>query len=265
MTSDDPMVWDHHDVRRRLELKQRIQDPATVCFLERIGVGPGWRCLEVGAGAGSIAAWLCHRVGPAGHVVALDLDARFLRELALPNLLILEQDVVTSEIEPAAFDIVHARDLLVHIPERDRVLATLADAVRPGGWILIEEQDVSTDEPDPTAAPDARRLYASVMQATYRLLRDCGLDPSYGSSVLGQLRALGFESLSAEGRCLTYTGGPGCGSPHLPAFDGLREPLVEAGHVTAEEFRAFLELLGDPRFAWREGLTVSTWGRRPLR
>jgi hypothetical protein len=140
----------------------------------------------------------------------------------------------------------------------------MAAAIKPGGWILVEEQDVSTDSADPTARDGARRLYASVMEAIYQLLRDCGLDPSYGASVLGRLRALGFESLAAESRCLTYAGGPGCESPHIPALDRLREPLVEAGRVTAEEFRAFLELIGDPRFAWREGLTVSTWGRRPL-
>lgn len=264
MTSDTPMAWDHHDVRARLELKQRIQDPATISHLERIGVGDGWRCLEAGAGAGSIAAWLCRHVGPLGQVVATDLDACFLRELALPNLVIREQDAVTSDLESEAFDLVHARDLLVHIPERDALLAKMAGAVKPGGWILVEEQDVSTDSADPTAPKAARRLYGLVMGAIYALLRDRGLDPTYGSCVLGRLRQLGYVELAAEGRCTTYTGGPDSGSPHIPAFDRLREPLTAAGVVTAADFEAFLGLLGDASFAWREGLTVSTWGRRPL-
>lgn len=264
MTSRDPLAWDRHDVRRRLELKQRIQDPTTISVLEQIGVARGWRCLEVGAGAGSIAAWLSDRVGAAGRVVATDLDTGFLRELERPNLEIREQDAVTSEFESANFDVVHARDVLVHVPERDTVLTKMAAAVKPGGWILVEEQDVSTDSADPTAPEAARRLYAEVMAAVYALLRDRGLDPTYGSCVLGRLRALGFEMLSAEGRCLSYTGGPDCASPHIPAFDRVAEPLTAESRVTAEEFQEFLELIHDPSFAWREGLTVSTWGRRPL-
>lgn len=258
------MDCDHHDVRARLELKQRIQDPATIAYLDRIGVSRGWRCLEVGAGAGSIAAWLCGRVGSLGQVVATDLDATFLRELALPNLEIREQDIVTGDLEESGFDLVHTRDVLAHIQERDLVLTSMARAVRPGGWILVEEQDVSTDEADPTAPEATRRLYARVMGAIYALLRDRGLDPTYGSSVLGRLRALGFESLSAVGRCHTYTGGPDCESPHLPAFDRVAEPLIGGGHVTAEDFQAFLLLIHDPSFSWREGLTISTWGRHPL-
>jgi SAM-dependent methyltransferase len=258
------MDWDHHDVRQRLELKQRIQDPATISCLERIGVGPGWRCLEVGAGAGSIAAWLSRRVGPGGMVVAIDLDARFVRELALENLVVREQDAVTSDLGKDDFDLVHARDVLTHIPERDAVLEKMAAAVRPGGWILIEEQDVSTDAADPAAPEAARQLYSDVMGAIYELLRDRGLDPTYGARVLGRLRGLGFESLAAEGRCQTYSGGSECGSPHVPAFDRLREPLIADNRVTAAGFVAFLSLIGDPSFSWREGLTVSTWGRRPI-
>ena len=58
-------------------------DPVTIQHLETIGVTTGWRCLEVGAGAGSMAAWLCRRVGAQGHVVATDLDVKLLAPLRL--------------------------------------------------------------------------------------------------------------------------------------------------------------------------------------
>lgn len=265
VTSRHLIDWDREGARRRLEHKERIQDPKTVAYLDRIGVGEGWRCLEVGAGRGSIAAWLCRRVGAAGQVVAIDLDATFLRQLELPNLLILEQDVVANNLEEAAFDLVHARDVLMHIPERDSVLDRMAGAVKPGGWILVEEPDVSTDAADPTAPDVARKLYARVMEAIYLLLRDAGLDPNYGSRVLGRLQKVEFESLAAESWCQTYTGGPDCESPHVAVLEKLIQPITSQGSVSVEDFLAFLGLIRDPSFSWREGLTVSTWGRRPPR
>ena len=72
--------------RERLQNFQELLDPGTIRHLETIGVAPGWRCLEVGGGAGSITSWLCERVGPAGHVTATDLEVFFLNELPYPNL-----------------------------------------------------------------------------------------------------------------------------------------------------------------------------------
>jgi hypothetical protein len=69
-------------------------DPVTIGYLETIGVTTRWRCLEVGAGAGSIATWLCHRVGAHGHVVATDLEVKFLTVLDSPNLEIRHHDIL---------------------------------------------------------------------------------------------------------------------------------------------------------------------------
>ena len=67
--------------RERLALVERYHDPISVAALERLGVDAGWRCLDVGAGAGSIARWLAERVLPAGEVLATDLDTRLLEPL----------------------------------------------------------------------------------------------------------------------------------------------------------------------------------------
>jgi len=254
------------EARRRLRLKEALQDQNTVRFLERIGVSRGWTCLELGAGAGSIASWLCRRVGDTGRVVAVDLDATFLRELAEPSLEIREQDIATTDLETAAFDLVHTRDLLVHVPERDAVVEKLAGAVRPGGWILLEELDVSTDAADPRVAPDRRALYARVVAGIYDFVRAGGIDPFYGATLASRLESLGFESVQSEGWCRRYRGGPdGDQSPHGAAFRELREAVTSAGHVTVDDYDAFLAAGRDPAFAWREGLTVSTLGRRPAR
>jgi 2-polyprenyl-3-methyl-5-hydroxy-6-metoxy-1,4-benzoquinol methylase len=258
---------DRKEARRRLSILEAMQDPATIDYLQRIGVAKGWHCLEVGGGGGSIAAWLCDRVTSTGRVVATDIDTGFLEGLEFSQLEIVEHNAAMDTFENEAFDIVHARDLLVHIPERETVLGNLVAAVKPGGWILIEDPDVVTDAPDPTAPKSARQLYRTVTEAIYAFLRESGLDPNFGARVFGLLRSLGFSLLHSEGRVRMFRGGAAADarSPHMLAFEQLLDPVVAAGRVTEREFRDFLALAEDPAFAWREGLTMSTWGQRPAK
>src|SRR5262245_54483312 len=72
--------------RERLDMLGEFLDPGTIRHLERLGVDKGWQCWEVGGGGGSIAAWLCRRVGGVGRVAATDIDTRFLAALNEPNL-----------------------------------------------------------------------------------------------------------------------------------------------------------------------------------
>jgi len=256
---------DDEEARRRFELLARLSDPATIDYLLRIGVGGGWRCLEIGAGGGSIAAWLCRRVGPAGRVVATDTDTRFLKELEFSNLEVREHDVTKDDIEGASFDLVHARNVLVHIPARTAALRRLAGALRPGGWILVEDPEVGTFAPEPEAPGELKELFGKVTAAIFSFLQGSGLDPYFGARWFGLLHLLGFEQVSSEGRLHCFSGAPGgMKSPHMPAFAQLREQIVAGGAVTDKEFMAFLDLQNNPSFKWREGLTIAAWGRRPL-
>ena len=74
------------DELARLRLIENAFDPQTFRYLDSIGVGEGWRCLEVGSGAGSVVRWLANRVGPTGHVIAADIDPKFLGDLCEPNI-----------------------------------------------------------------------------------------------------------------------------------------------------------------------------------
>jgi SAM-dependent methyltransferase len=136
-------AWDQE--RTRLTALEQALDPGTIRHLEAFGVGPGWRCWEVGAGAGSIAAWLCQRVGDEGHVLATDLEMTFLERLSHPNLALLRHDIVADDLpEGGPFDLVHARWLLEWIPDRRKALARMVSALKPGGWLLVEASDFVT-------------------------------------------------------------------------------------------------------------------------
>jgi tRNA A58 N-methylase Trm61 len=69
-----PNAWEL--ARRRLALLEVCHDPSSIRHATALGVGPGWRCLEAGAGGGSFARWLAARVGESGSVVAADIDTR---------------------------------------------------------------------------------------------------------------------------------------------------------------------------------------------
>ena len=135
--------------RGRLAASEMRNDPGTVRHLQALGVSEGWRCLEVGGGGGSITEWLCRRVGSAGHVVATDINPRFLQALDFPNLEVRRHNLVEDELEVAAFDLVHTRAVLVHVGERDKALDRLVAALKPGGWLVAEEPDCISFVADP--------------------------------------------------------------------------------------------------------------------
>lgn len=141
----DGMYWRRNALdseAERLRLLERIADPRTERLLSEAGVGSGWGCAELGAGAGSVARSLARRVGPEGSVLALDLDTTLLEDLrSIPQITVREADLTTSVLPVESFDLVHTRNLLMHLPGRDRILQELFQAVRPGGVLLVEEAD----------------------------------------------------------------------------------------------------------------------------
>jgi tRNA A58 N-methylase Trm61 len=91
----------------RLRALESVLDPGSIRHLERMGVGPGWRCLEAGAGGGSIAGWMCDRVGVTGSVTAIDIDTTQLQHLSRANLEVWAHDVTVGDLPWGEFDLVH--------------------------------------------------------------------------------------------------------------------------------------------------------------
>ncbi|HXQ58855.1 MAG TPA: class I SAM-dependent methyltransferase, partial [Acidimicrobiales bacterium] len=126
----------------RLETLQSLRDASTFRHIERLGVGSGWRCAELGAGAGSVAGWLADRVGDRGSVTAIDKDTSLLRELGTrPHVTVVEGDLMTMDFGSTCFDFVHSRAVLMHLEDPDRVVEHLVPALRPGAMVFFEETD----------------------------------------------------------------------------------------------------------------------------
>ncbi|GAA4985427.1 hypothetical protein GCM10025734_08890 [Kitasatospora paranensis] len=131
----------------RIDLGSLAYDHITRARLRALGVGPGTRCLDVGAGTGTVARWLAGE-GGAAEVLAVDRDVRFLRPYAGGALRTLAADITDPGFDPGRFDLVHARFVLMHLPERRRIIARLRDLLVPGGHLLLGDAvDLTTAGP----------------------------------------------------------------------------------------------------------------------
>jgi ubiquinone/menaquinone biosynthesis C-methylase UbiE len=153
--------------RQRLQFLEQACDPLTQQRLDRVGVGAGWHCMEVGAGGGSVVRMLCDRVGPEGSVLAVDLEPSLLADLERPNLEVRKLDVVVDELPEASFDLVHTRAVLMHIAQRDEVLPKLVRTLRPGGILLLEEMGL-------TCAFESDDIFRRSLDAMYRPIVETG-------------------------------------------------------------------------------------------
>lgn len=136
---------EEHLEQTRLQYLQTAADPLTISQFAAIGVGPGWHCAEVGAGAGSIARKLATLVGTGGSVLATDVDAARLRQLA-GTVEVRHHDVSRDDLEVATYDLVHCRFVLQHLSDYKLALRRMAAAVVPGGWLVVEEADLALVE-----------------------------------------------------------------------------------------------------------------------
>src|SRR5205809_892060 len=180
-------LFSHEDQaeRQRLAAIEAVGNPFTIECLETIGVGEGWRCLEVGAGAGSIPEWLCRRVGPNGKVMATDLQTKFLEAIDAPNLEVRKHDITKEKLEPEAFDLVSARKVLEHLADPLAALHRMAAALRPGGWLLVEDSDLASFRH--VSFPHRERFeraYGKFLEA----LRSGGFQPTLGVHLGDELR-----------------------------------------------------------------------------
>lgn len=257
---------DHGDLeRRRLEALTGLFDPATRRLLGQVGVGRGWRCLEVAAGTGSVAAWLAGQVGPEGEVFATDLDLSHLGELP-PNVAYARHDIVTDALPDGAFDLVHTRLLLEHLSGRETALARMASAVRPGGIVVVEEAEMSRQALDlvtkyiPLAT---RESGVKAIRAIGSLLAAVGADMAYASTLPDAVRRAGLEYLGGEIHSPIVSGGVADDFGRLSML-AIRGPIVASGLLTEDEVDAFLRMTLDPDAQYVPFVMTSVWARRPL-
>lgn len=261
---EDPgYVFDNDSVHSREQHRclADAYDAATFARLADTGVTRGWRCLEIGSGGGSVARWLADRVAPDGEVVATDVKPHHIPQR--PGLTVLRHDVVTDPLPEAAFDLVVARLVLQHVPERLAVLDTLVRALKPGGRLLIEEFDTSYEPPLLTPDEESARLYETFLAAKCAVMRAGGGDPEWGRRVPAAMRAAGLVDIDPRPRLeLRTADSPGL-RLQLHHTHHLRDRLLAVGMTEAQLDRV-RALMSDPSFRAASSVMYSVRARRPL-
>ncbi len=246
-------VWHNRD--EWLSLLEELFDPLTQRRLDRAGLGPGWRALEIGAGRGSVASWLADRVGDDGRVVATDIDPSLLEDRADPRVEVLRHDVLADALPGADFDLVHCRAVLVHLADPRLALERMVGWLKPGGVLVAEEPwtDVARLAPDPIVAEAAAALGET-------------LDGSFARRLPLIFEELGLEKVEFEAELAFFEGGTSRATFYRRALEGAYTRLVAVGRLEASRVRELRSRFDDPRFhdcGWPHVGAVG-WKRAPL-
>jgi ubiquinone/menaquinone biosynthesis C-methylase UbiE len=148
--------------------------------LGRLGLGAGWRCVDVGAGGGDVSVALAEMVGRDGRVYAVDSDPRARDEVARAAAAHAQVIALTQGGEdlslPEEVDLAFCRFLLLHVLDPAVVVAKMATSVRPGGWVVAQEPITSAGRIGgmPMSMPDAR--HADVGALLPALVRNASLE-----------------------------------------------------------------------------------------
>jgi hypothetical protein len=235
-----------HAERTRLQSLERLWDEASRQALLDAGVRDGWHCLEVGAGAGSMATWLHSEVGLAGRVVATDRDTRFLGGRVPAGVEVVTHDVMHDPLPEQQFDLVHARLVVEHLGVG--AVSRLRDCVRPGGSLVVEDYDFAC-----AVSSDDDGLFERVTAAVLRHMVASGFHPSLGRRLPALLSTAGLSQVRARATTRVVRGGTPESDFYRLSLLALAERL-QAEDGVVRDVRELLRRLDDP--GW--------WGLLPV-
>jgi SAM-dependent methyltransferase len=237
-------------------------DENSQAHLSALGIATGWRCLEVGAGSGSIAHWMAERVGAHGYVLATDIDTRWIKGNCVAQLEVQRHDVVADPLAWGEFDMVHARLVLSWLPTRNAVVSRLVAALRPGGWLVIEDFDSILHHClDPLN--DDERVFDKVTDAFVQALQRRGADTTWARTLPHHLASAGLKDVGAAGHLTIYHGGCPASQLWVANISQVGDALIQAGLITLGERDTFLRLSQDPSFVGNHPLLITAWGKKP--
>lgn len=238
----------HSQELERLQAIEQVFDPTSRQRIQATGITTNWRCLEVGAGAGSITQWMAAVVGDRGKVVAVDLDTRFVANLKASNIEVLEADIRHLPLESHSFDLVHSRYVLIHIPDFQVALSRILNLVKPGGWIVIEEPDFAAAR----AIAGEEAAYQSVNQVNRAILHmftTRGMDYSLGTKLPALLQNCDLQPLSVDIDTHLSKGGSGIATMMKMSTVQLAEKYIATGEATQEDIENYC-LFAEDQNAW---------------
>jgi ubiquinone/menaquinone biosynthesis C-methylase UbiE len=255
--------------RLQRQADELAADSATL--LGRVGLRPGQSAIDLGCGPRGILDMLAERVAPAGRVVGLDADpahaamaAEFAAGQGLSGVEIITADATNTRLAADSFDLVHARTLLVNVPEPAAVAAEMMRLARPGGWVACTEPDT-----EHALCYPPHPAYDRLCEIFTLAFRRNGADPWIGRRVPELLRQAGLNDVQVEARVQMYPVGNSRRSIRLDLVRSMRSQVLQMGLASGAELDeldvAARAHLADPHTVVLHGLLFQTWARKPGR
>ncbi|EGX55985.1 hypothetical protein SZN_30157 [Streptomyces zinciresistens K42] len=241
----------------RVDFGALAYDDVTLARLRALGAGPGWRCLDVGAGTGTVARRLLTEAAVTS-VLAVDRDVRFLAARPLPGLRVREADITAAPDLGGRFHLVHARFVLMHLPEYGRLVTDLAGLLAPGGVLVLGDAVDLTSDRTP-ATP-----YTTAMRAMWQGLRAAiGTDVSRVVSYPHLLRRAGLTGVAAEIHVPPLLPGSPVNRFWADTWQRSRSAMAATGLIDEAGIDAALAYLDSGVCTDLSAGLLTAWGRRP--
>jgi 2-polyprenyl-3-methyl-5-hydroxy-6-metoxy-1,4-benzoquinol methylase len=253
-------------VRERMDLLAAVRGPGTRQLLDALALDAGARCVDVGCGGGHVAVELARRVGPAGSVLGIDLDEALL-SVARSNPSELGLDNVTFRVSAAedlsetGLDFAFSRLVLMHLRDPEHIVRLMADAIRPGGGVALEDANFTGCFAYPPCASFDR--WVDWYQET---VRPNGGDPDFGLRLPTVLRAAGLTLLGVRVVQDAFVEGPYKQLQQM-SMSKQRAAVLAAGVASADEYDAahaeVQAFASDPTTMIAGPRVIQAWGQRP--
>jgi predicted O-methyltransferase YrrM len=228
----------------RLRMIEEALDPTTISHLQSTGIRAGWRCLEVGAGAGSIMKWMASVVGNGGEIVAVDTNTNHLRHLSGAPYQIVEGDFLDAPLD-GAFDLAHCRYVLIHNRQSQAMLEKFSTLIKPAGFLVVEEPDFTSAR---LLNKDADPSQQRVNNAICRMFEQMQLDPAYGLSLPRKIATAGLQVLKVDSRLHVNRGGDTMARMMGESTRALSDKYVATGEADAKDINKYIENANNDRF-----------------
>jgi SAM-dependent methyltransferase len=251
------LTQDWSGEQERLHLVEMTADEASIAAIRAAGFRPSWRCLDVGAGAGSIARWLAAATGDPARVFATDLDARLLVPLEREGLRVQVHDVVVDDFPSRSFDLIHARFVLEHLAAREEVIERVAEWLAPDGVLVL------VDCASFPVLDSPNRSYRAAMRAWVDILATTGTDYRWPRTFPQPLQRHRYRDIGAMADVQVLQGGSPIARVMSLTLESLRHRIIDAGILSSSAIDDAQRLLADPDF-WDLGPSwMAAWGHKP--
>lgn len=235
----------HDSELDRLHLLESVFDSGSQRILLGTGLHPDMRCLEIGAGAGSIATWMSEVVGPRGRVAAVDISTRFLAEARKANVDVYEADIRTIGLEPASFDLAHARFVFIHLADWRAALDATVKLLKPGGHLVLEEPDFSVSRALAGRAA-LRGSFDRVHQAIEAMFAARSMDHAFGLRLPSIFEQVRFDITAVENDAAIARGGEPLARMMGLSTRQLQQKYLDTGLATGEDIDNYDAFSADP-------------------